>query len=137
MKTFRQIPHKYVHRELINLGAPILPKKSMGGVCLGTQLADLASWVVYSQYMENTEGLECGLLGGLFASYSVYNRALSFVVYIPTGDICRINARKGYQGKLFSTISIGSTFRDLLKLDSTWVFYQGMDYAISKKHPGL
>jgi hypothetical protein len=61
-----------------------------------------------------------------------YRDILLVSVNVYTGKIISLTVRKGFKGKIFQQISIGSYVKDLFKIDNDFYYDEGDEYILHK-----
>ncbi len=130
----------YQYKDFLNLEAPIIPGKSIGGIDLQMHISHLKDWILYLTtkvfHDKDSKVLKAQVNFGLEVEYSVNDGVISFIVDIVSGTVFRLTCGKGYKGKLLNTIGIGSPFHELLKLGKSFDVYNTY-HVMSPEFPGL
>ena len=105
-------------KEDIDITAPILPGKSIGGIPLYAHIRDYQDLVNSFEYFEQKTGKDLSLsFYGTFSIGYEYKGILTLVFSIMNGKLFKIIAWKGYQGLLFDKIKVGMNIKEAMKLE--------------------
>jgi hypothetical protein len=111
----------------LNLNAPIVPNKSMGGFDLQQHISHYVQDIkAFSNRDKDTLQDMSSVLIGQFAINYTFENQIILRFDIITGKLSLISALKGYKGKLFGNIGIGSTISEALKIESR-LYYDEID----------
>ncbi|WP_257204963.1 hypothetical protein [Shouchella clausii] len=99
---------------LINLEAPIVPWKGMGGIKLYSHINEFYS--IIEQY-----GKQPKLLGKYLIRYEIDN-SLDLWFNLLNGKLFKITATSNYNGTLFNKIRVGMHIDEVLKIEPSFEY---------------
>jgi hypothetical protein len=125
---------KQLEHLCVQLDAPIVPDRGLGGLWLRTPLGELQD-LFLRLALANEIRFE---LAGLFeARYQLANGAVEVAVDVRNGKVFRLSASTGYQGLLFSRIAVGMTVREALTHQPDLYYDEAEEMLLYKGSDGV
>lgn len=117
----------------IDLNDPIIPGQGVGEIKLLENAFSLREYIL-SNTLSGTDNYWTFTTNNQFPDWLNlnYKKILTIGVNIYTGKIISITVRKGYGGRVFNTIQVGSLVSELFKIDAGF-YYDEMDEYIYHK----
>jgi hypothetical protein len=117
----------------IDVNAPIIPGKGIGEIVLLENAFSLRPLILSNTLSEKE-------IDWTFQTQKQFPDRMTFNyknillvdVNIYTGKIISITVKKGFTGKIYETIGIGSTVKDLLSIDSAFYYDEADEYMYHK-----
>lgn len=100
---------------MIDINAPIIPWKSIGGIELYSTIKDVR------ELLENRKLVSGILLNNLWVRYEIKDTMYLFF-HLCNGKLFKITTLKEYTGKLFGRIGVGTSETDLLKAEPSFTY---------------
>lgn len=114
----------------LQLNAPIIPNEELGGLKLRTKIVDVQELVTgLGLYKSGSYKLT----SPFEARYTLENGEIEVAVDVRNGKIFKLIAGQGYQGLLFSKISVGLLVQDALTFEPD-LYYNEAEEAILHKN---
>ncbi|MEK4472940.1 hypothetical protein NSQ91_06975 [Paenibacillus sp. FSL R7-0048] len=99
---------------MVELHAPILPWKGIGGVKLYSHISDFVPLLTQQK-------VKGELLGKFLIKYEI-NTSIDLWFSLINGKLFKITALSSYTGALFEKITIGMHIDDVLKIEPSFVY---------------
>lgn len=99
---------------LLDISAPIVPYEGCGKIKLYSTRDELR------ELLEN-EGVESEVIHGDWIRYDIQN-SVELFFHLKNNKLFRITTLNNYQGKLFEKIGVGTTEKELLEAEPSFVY---------------
>ena len=112
---------------MFNVYAPIIPYEGLGGIKLYSTLSELEP--LLKSYNAEADSY---LPYKDWIRYEIRDTAYLFF-HNKNGKLWQMTALENYKGKLFGNIGVGITEKELLQIDNSFVFDEGVESFSSPK----
>lgn len=99
---------------LLDISAPIVPFEGFGGIKLYSTRNELR------ELLEG-EGVETEIINNAWIRYDIQN-SVELFFHQKNNKLFRITTLDNYRGKLFEKIGVGTTEKELLKIEPSFVY---------------